>query len=285
MERFTNIQIQLAEALRKNRISDTLQLLSNGAELNAWSVNFNNNKPLLNILAEKLNTEEFASIFEALVINNNRTGGSTTTTTTADTTLTTTIGSTKTTTTSVSGYKNEIMEPLTKEVLSTCCWYCNKERSDKLIDVFYGNLEVFLSQVTHEHKSLLSKFLYQCSITFGNRSSHTIDEETLFCFVKLFTRTDSAAKWNFKGHRMMTPFHVLATLNLHNPGRFIDYGIEQGGNVTSTDMFGQTLLHTGCSCRNARFVEAIVKRVDASMKSAKDKFGWQPACFLIKGTR
>lgn len=293
MDKITEKQIQLVEALRENRISDTIQLLSNGAEFNAKCFFVNNNKPPLHILVEKLNTEEFTPIFEALTTNNSTTVGSTSASTTTaaatNTTSATSIMTTSTTgsntTTSVPTHQNELVELLTKEVLNKCCWYCNKKQSHKLNDVFYKNLDIFLSRVTQSRESLLSEFLCQCSINLTGNSSKTIDEETLFCFVKHLTHTDGETKWNFKGHRMMTPFHVLATLNLYNPGRFIDYGIEQGGHVSSTDMFGQTALHTGCSYRNAKFVEAIVQRVDSSMKSAKDKFGWQPACFLIKGTR
>jgi len=321
MEALVGKQIQLVEALKENRISDTKQLLSNGAELTARCFFVNHNEPPLHILAEKLHTEQFKEIFEALITNasatvattvkptdnptdvtpliNNPASYNTTTTaatitttqintTTIPTTTTSNAAATKTSDTinSVSGHQNELMKLLVKEVVKTCCRYLNKDDSHKLTDVFYENLEIFLSQVTRSSsESLLCKFLCQCSIDLTGSSNRVINEQILFRFVKHFTRTNREAKWNFKGHRMMTPFHVLATLNLSHPGKLLDYGIEQGGDVTATDMFGQTALHTGCSCRNAGFVEAIVSRVDLSLKSAKDKFGWQPACFLIKGTR
>ena len=249
LNEFIASQKKLAHALYKLDILVLEELLRNGADLLTECDIINKNQRCLKIIVESLSKEgfkELCKVFMPYLIQN----------------------------------YNIIYTSFINDTLQFCSQLITK---DNVAEIIWSNLE-YLQLILHENRisddSMIFNFLCKCQ----DYRNQTFSSKNLILMLETFSMINSNIKWNYKGHRSMTPLHVAATLDLLEPKTLLDLGIAYGGDINATDIFGQTILHTACSWKNFYFVQAVMS-YGPSLKVSKDVFGWTPLCIAIKGTR
>ena len=249
LNEFIVSQKKLAHALYKLDILALVELLRNGADLLTECDIINQNRRCLIIIVESLSKEGFKELFKffmSYLIQN----------------------------------YSIIYAPFMNDTLQFCSQLTTK---DNVAEIIWSNLEylqLILSENRISDDSMIFNFLCKCQ----NYRHQTFCSKNLISMLETFSMINSNIKWNYKGHRSMTPLHVAATLDLLEPKTLLDLGIAYGGDINATDIFGQTILHTACSWKNFYFVQAVMS-YGPSLKVSKDVFGWTPLCIAIKGTR
>ena len=242
-------QKKLVHALYKLDILALEGLLRNGADLLAICDTINNCRSCLNIIVESLSKEgfkELCKVFIPYLIQN----------------------------------YSMIYAPFMNDTLRFCSQLTTEENIDEII---WSNLE-YLLLILHENNINGDSMIFDFLCKFQNYRYETIRSRNLISMLETISMIDSNIRWNYRGHRSMTPLHVAATLDLVEPKALLDLGKTYGADINATDIFGQNILHTACSWNNSNFAEAAIS-CRPSLKGSKDVFGWTPLCIAIKGTR
>lgn len=189
---------------------------------------------------------------------------------------------------------------LQQSLLDKCLLKCareliRKEKCDQFEAIYCSNIEYLLQRCTEyteqeniDTTAVLFAFLQNCIEHRAIIQDEKFDRSTTG-FVKLLSVMQMYPKlsdWSYRGIRGMTPLHLLTAMTAlkgTDLDQCLDMALDNGADIHSVDIFGQTPLHFACAWKHIPMIIALLKR--GADKECLDSFGWSPMCIGIKGTR